>query len=421
GLESVYVHLNNDSPGTDDGAGGPEWAYAPGIREGVRVERGQWIGYVGDSGNAESTGSHLHFELHDPELDDPCLDGYRNPTWMNPYPSLVGAWDRGDVPEPPAGDVTRLAGSNRVLTSVVIARRFDPGVRAVIVVPEGSHAEALVAAPLAGLLDAPILLAGTAGPSEEALAEIRRLGAGNAYVLGREDQLAPATEALLREAGVANVARIAEPDPFALSARVAEEVRSYSEAPKLERVFLAVGDHPEPSRAWPDALSAGALAALTKAPVLLTRSGELPEAVRDALRDLAPPLVQVIGGPGAVADGVEAAAREAAGGQSARLAGSNRFATSVAVADEAVRLGLSAPRAWLATGHAFPDALAAGPAAAREGAALILVDGREPGGAPEPEEWLRGRGVSDAIAVGGHAAITEEVRLHLARVLTERH
>ncbi|MDQ3973079.1 MAG: peptidoglycan DD-metalloendopeptidase family protein, partial [Actinomycetota bacterium] len=91
-----YVHLNNDNPGTDDGAGGPEWAYAPGVRAGVTVRRGQWLGYLGDSGNAERTPTHLHFEIRDDRVVDP-YGGNR----INPYPSLVAARDRGDVPSDP--------------------------------------------------------------------------------------------------------------------------------------------------------------------------------------------------------------------------------------------------------------------------------------------------------------------------------
>ncbi|MDJ0499176.1 MAG: M23 family metallopeptidase, partial [Acidimicrobiia bacterium] len=63
GWESWYIHLNNDTPGTDDGLG---YGIVEGLESGSHVTAGQLIGWVGDSGNAEWAGSHLHFELHDP-------------------------------------------------------------------------------------------------------------------------------------------------------------------------------------------------------------------------------------------------------------------------------------------------------------------------------------------------------------------
>jgi murein DD-endopeptidase MepM/ murein hydrolase activator NlpD len=86
GWESRYMHLANDSPGTDDGKG---WGVAAGIVPGARVEAGDLIGWVGDSGNAESTASHLHFELIDP-----------SGVHANPFRALLVA---GGNPPPPTG------------------------------------------------------------------------------------------------------------------------------------------------------------------------------------------------------------------------------------------------------------------------------------------------------------------------------
>jgi murein DD-endopeptidase MepM/ murein hydrolase activator NlpD len=79
---SWYMHLDNDDPGTDNGRGGFETAFAAGISEGTFVDAGQLIGFVGDSGNAENTVPHTHFELH------------RNGKAIDPYRLLVQAQER---------------------------------------------------------------------------------------------------------------------------------------------------------------------------------------------------------------------------------------------------------------------------------------------------------------------------------------
>lgn len=77
GWRSKYLHLDNDTPGTDDGLGS---GYAKGIHVGMRVQAGTVLGFVGDSGNSEHTVPHLHFGLYQP-----------NGLPINPYRALVGA------------------------------------------------------------------------------------------------------------------------------------------------------------------------------------------------------------------------------------------------------------------------------------------------------------------------------------------
>lgn len=82
GWTTTFMHLNNDTLGTDDGKGGAWTAIHPLISRGDRVVAGQVIGYVGDSGNAEGTRPHTHFEI--------ALEG----DTINPYPFLVDVWER---------------------------------------------------------------------------------------------------------------------------------------------------------------------------------------------------------------------------------------------------------------------------------------------------------------------------------------
>ena len=78
GLTYLYIHLNDTrADGSRSGCAGGV-AFAAGLRDGAAVEKGQLVGYVGDSGNAAGN-PQLHFEI---------LDG-KQP--LNPYRPLLAA------------------------------------------------------------------------------------------------------------------------------------------------------------------------------------------------------------------------------------------------------------------------------------------------------------------------------------------
>jgi murein DD-endopeptidase MepM/ murein hydrolase activator NlpD len=66
-------------------------AYAPGLKEGQKVKRGDLLGTVGSTGNANPAGPHLHFAVHSMAEGEDWHEG----SAINPYPLLAGGGGKG--------------------------------------------------------------------------------------------------------------------------------------------------------------------------------------------------------------------------------------------------------------------------------------------------------------------------------------
>lgn len=64
--------------------------YADGLREGMRVKRGDVIGFVGSTGNADPGTPHLHFAVTELGPEKQWWKGKP----LNPYPALLAAVKR---------------------------------------------------------------------------------------------------------------------------------------------------------------------------------------------------------------------------------------------------------------------------------------------------------------------------------------
>lgn len=157
------------------------------------------------------------------------------------------------------------------------------------------------------------------------------------------------------------VTRLSGPERAATAAAIATAVYADGAA----TVYVATGAD------FPDALTGTVAAARDGAPLLLVGADEVPASTAAALTALAPDRIVVLGGTAAVGAPVEEQL-SADGAAVERLSGDDRFATAAAVS-RATFPEATAGTVYVATGAAFPDALAGGPAAATAPGPVLLV------------------------------------------------
>lgn len=328
------------------------------------------------------------------------------PSGFVPFPADRTEEERANTCQLPP-EVDRVAGADREATALRASRQGFGITPTVIIATAGAFPDALAAAPLAHAVEAPVLLVGD-GVSEELEAELHRLGATNAIVVGGDLAVSDDVVGQLEELGL-EVRRIAGADRFATAAAIADEVGSDGEA------FVVNGT------AFPDAVSVAPVAASDGIPILLVGRDHIPSVTADALGDLSIDRTFVAGGQHVVSDVVHDAL-PAPG----RIAGADRYATSVAVGEFGLQRGHSLETLYVATGRNWPDALTAGPVASLGGQGtvphglVLLVDGRDPFGGAASHDFVRRHGdaISQVLLFGGPNAISADVSQRLQGIVT---
>ena len=328
----------------------------------------------------------------------------------------------------PAGDpVERVGGSSRVETAVALSARFFDRADTVVLATAGRYPDALAAGPLARAEQAPILLTPPAALPATVAAEIDRLGADRVVVVGEEAAVGTDVVSTLSDAGL-EVERLGGPERFATAAAVAARLQAREDV-TVHTVARGRGETEDDGFA--DALTAGTLGVLGEVrPTVLTERDLLPDPSAAVLADQASALV--IGGVAAVSAPV-ASEVDRLVGATTRIAGPNRAATSIAVADQVIGV-VGPPREVLVvTGSTFPDSLVAGALTAQLQAPILLVpsnlrdgfrDGEEQPirfetAAPEVTDFLREwcAEIERATVVGLDAAVSPVVEEAVARLI----
>ena len=322
-----------------------------------------------------------------------------------PLPETAGAAS-GDP------EIERLHGPDRYATSLAVARRFahEEGgtLDSAVLVAGTSWTDAVVAAGLAGSLEAPVLLASPDGLSADALTFLADTGVSRVVAIAAAgtftyDALLSALESL--PSSVTDTELIIGSDASGTSVAVARRIGSPGVMPSDGRTVIVAN-----STVFADALVAGPFAARGAHPVLLTPRDTLHSDVASYIRTQGVEHVVIMGGTAAISAGVQ---RELAslGPQITRLAGATRFESAAAAADFVqAKYSSTVPRcfdrttAGLATAHVPFDSFSAAPLLARLCAPLLLT-GRDQFH-PATAQWLR-TSTEHIVVLGGTAAISQ--------------
>jgi putative cell wall-binding protein len=126
----------------------------------------------------------------------------------------------------------------------------------------------------------------------------------------------------------------------------------------------------------------------------------------------------ILGGASAITDVQEAALESAFPGNVERLSGSDRYATGVEVATYGVdTAGLAWNGLALSTGQNFPDALAGGVLAGKNGSVMLLTKSTSLPGSVSDKLTAERDWIADVYYLGGEGAISQDVRDAVVMIL----
>jgi uncharacterized surface protein with fasciclin (FAS1) repeats/putative cell wall-binding protein len=273
----------------------------------------------------------------------------------------------------------RLAGANRYSTAIDIAEEAYPGFEGVtdVVIASGadrSAVDALSAAGLTGVLDAPLLLVRPTSVPDEVRAAIAGMPENvRLHIVGGPAAVSNAVrDQLAGISGVTAVHRISGADRYQTARAVASEMNSILVARGDSLPNVALLANGAQRRSFFDAMALSAISAANNFPILLLQQNAIPSATAAALAERNLTTRIVAGGTAVVSASVFNALNAPAGATAERWAGADRYATAATVATNAVARGWSTFEV-VGVAATLPDALTGGSAVGSMGGVLLLT------------------------------------------------
>ena len=313
----------------------------------------------------------------------------------------------------------RLAGEHRLATAIAISERGWSASKNAVIAGGINYPDALTAAPLASILDCPILLTINTedGLEKEVAKELERLKAENIYIIGGENVVSQKIEKELGASG-RNIIRLAGTDRYGTAVEVSKkllELRRSRGLGNFSNIYFCSAE------SFADSLSISPVAGIECNPVLYAPSAgkSLSQAsaeMYDYIKSLGSSGMKtttIVGGVYAVspeaADDIESITGKAPARIDAGMNGT-RFDTMLAVCKKYDSLFSQDGSVCVATGLDFPDALAGAPFAAKTKSPIILVGYYDSKTTINNnlKAYIESRDVEKCYSFGGSYAVPEE-------------
>lgn len=271
------------------------------------------------------------------------------------------------IPDPVImqNDPLRLEGGTRYGTMSDIVEKTFSSSSTVIVTTGANYPDALAASGLAGLKgDVPIVLTPKAELCWETERTLLYLNATKVILIGSEEAISGDVEKAIKQLGIFT-------ERIAGKTRVETALEIYKSSTGWSTTaIIACGQN------FPDALSISSYSYAKKMPIFLTDGNKvLTNEVLSTITGGNFTDVIILGSDAAVSEQVEKqlTGKGFKADKIVRLQGSDRFMTSVKIAEYAIANRMTADNMALSTGYNFPDALAGSAFCGKNSSVIMLV------------------------------------------------
>lgn len=296
----------------------------------------------------------------------------------------------------------RLAGSGRYETMAEIVKEGFKSADVAVLATGKDFPDALVASSVAGAYEAPVILTKSDALSAQAKTLLENLGVKTVYIMGGESAVSSAVESAVKALGI-STERVKGSSRQGTSLDAMQRLNNLGKFDGT--VVIATGKN------FADALAISPWCYKSGTPILLTKNnGTLTDDQVTACEDLGVTKAYIVGGTGVVDDKVIEQLGLVDGDTALRLAGSNRYETAGAIAMFELIQGMERTNAAVATGQAFPDALAGAALCGKNNSVLLLAKDKDSVSLQLVDKLA---GIETGYVLGGTSAVSEELFTYL--------